>query len=86
MIKENIVPLSDGKAKLLTDDIQKAETFNKHFLYLCLHTKKVIFDLITGIASTWAGRAESHDKRRNELEMCKKIKNKRVFECWVGKL
>ena len=27
MIKENIVPLSDGKGKLLTDDIQKAETF-----------------------------------------------------------
>lgn len=26
MIKENIVPLSDGKGKLLTDDIQKAET------------------------------------------------------------
>lgn len=40
MIKENIVPLSDGKGKLFTDDIQKAETFNKHFLYLCLHTKR----------------------------------------------
>lgn len=38
-IKENIVPLSDGKRTLLTDDIQKSETFNKHFLYLCLHTK-----------------------------------------------
>lgn len=40
MIKENIVPLSDGKGKLLTDDIQKAETFNKDFLYLCLHTER----------------------------------------------
>ena len=39
MIKENIVPLSDGKGKLLTDDIQKAETF-KHFLYPCRHTKR----------------------------------------------
>lgn len=40
MIKENIVPLSDGKGNLLTDDIQKAETFNKDFLYLCLHTER----------------------------------------------
>ena len=39
MIQENIVSLSDGKGKLLADEIQKAETF-KHFLYPCLHTKR----------------------------------------------
>lgn len=40
MIKENVVPLSDGKGKLLTDDIEKAETFTKYVLYLCLHARR----------------------------------------------
>ena len=57
MVKENIIPLSDGKGKLLTDDIQKAETFKPFSLPLSSH-EKVVFDLITSIANTWAGGAE----------------------------
>ena len=53
MVKENIIPLSDGKGKLLTDDIQKAETFKPFSLPLSSH-EKVVFDLITSIGPVFS--------------------------------